>query len=224
MTVPLEDLVPSKSNSSSKNFIDFQLGKNEQKQKVATVDKKSPVSFPIGPGLMNLGNTCFMNSVLQCLLYTAPLRQEFLRLEHQKFCKREKFCSVCALQNLFFKCSKQKNPVSPSHIANNLRSIARHFRLGRQEDSHEFLRFLVDQMHETLKGGKSNKTSLIQKMFGGTFANEVKCCFCSKVSTKLDPMMDLSLDIKNCSSVEQALFKFIAAEKLCKENQYRCEK
>lgn len=37
-------------------------------------------------GLNNLGNTCFMNSALQCLSNTAPLTDYFLSDQYQKVC------------------------------------------------------------------------------------------------------------------------------------------
>ena len=41
----------------------------------------------VGAGLCNLGNTCFLNSVLQCLLYTPPLYNYLTSLDHQTKCE-----------------------------------------------------------------------------------------------------------------------------------------
>lgn len=41
----------------------------------------------VGVGLQNLGNTCFLNSTLQCLTYTPPLANYMLSLEHTKSCE-----------------------------------------------------------------------------------------------------------------------------------------
>ncbi len=41
----------------------------------------------IGPGIQNLGNTCFLNSVLQCLTYTAPFANYVLSKEHKAQCR-----------------------------------------------------------------------------------------------------------------------------------------
>lgn len=48
----------------------------------------------IGAGLHNLGNTCFLNSTLQCLTYTAPLANYMLTREHSKTCKCTRLCKI----------------------------------------------------------------------------------------------------------------------------------
>lgn len=50
-----------------------------------------PQPRPIGPGLDNLGNTCFLNSVLQCLTYTPPLANFLLSNQHSNSCKKRRF-------------------------------------------------------------------------------------------------------------------------------------
>uniref|UniRef100_A0A8C5Z298 ubiquitinyl hydrolase 1 n=1 Tax=Marmota marmota marmota TaxID=9994 RepID=A0A8C5Z298_MARMA len=40
--------------------------------------------FRVGAGLHNLGNTCFLNSTIQCLTYTPPLANYLLSKEHAR--------------------------------------------------------------------------------------------------------------------------------------------
>ena len=41
----------------------------------------------VGPGLFNLGNTCFLNSVIQVLTYTPPLVNYLATQEHSNICE-----------------------------------------------------------------------------------------------------------------------------------------
>lgn len=43
--------------------------------------------YRIGAGLHNLGNTCFLNSTVQCLTYTPPLANYLLSKEHSRTCE-----------------------------------------------------------------------------------------------------------------------------------------
>lgn len=43
--------------------------------------------YRVGAGLHNLGNTCFLNSTVQCLTYTPPLANYLLSKEHSRNCE-----------------------------------------------------------------------------------------------------------------------------------------
>lgn len=48
---------------------------------------KWPKSRSIGSGLNNMGNTCFLNSVIQCLTYTPPLFNYLFSDHHRSSCE-----------------------------------------------------------------------------------------------------------------------------------------
>uniref|UniRef100_A0A0D9WMM9 Ubiquitin carboxyl-terminal hydrolase n=1 Tax=Leersia perrieri TaxID=77586 RepID=A0A0D9WMM9_9ORYZ len=172
----------------------------------------------IGAGLQNLGNTCYLNSVLQCLTYTEPFAAYLQSGKHKSSCRTAGFCALCALQN---------------HVKTALQiGISRSFRNSRQEDAHELMVNLLESMHKCcLPSGVPSESpsayekSLVHKIFGGRLRSQVKCTQCSHCSNKFDPFLDLSLDIAKATTLVRALQNFTEEELLDGgEKQYQCQR
>ncbi|XP_066227770.1 ubiquitin carboxyl-terminal hydrolase 2 isoform X3 [Saccopteryx leptura] len=178
-------------------------------------------------GLRNLGNTCFMNSILQCLSNTRELRDYCLQrlylrdLSHSSSAHRalmEEFAKL--IQSIW--TSSLNDVVSPSEFKTQIQRYAPRFVGYNQQDAQEFLRFLLDGLHNEVnrvtvrpKANPENldhlpddekgrqmwrkylerEDSRIGDLFVGQLKSSLTCTDCGYCSTVFDPFWDLSLPI-----------------------------
>ncbi|XP_074067024.1 ubiquitin carboxyl-terminal hydrolase 20 [Macrotis lagotis] len=103
-------------------------------------------------GLKNLGNSCYMNAALQALSNCPPLTQFFL--ECGGLVRTDKKPALCkSYQKLVSEVWHKKRPsyVVPTSLSHGIKLVNPMFRGYAQQDTQEFLRCLMDQLHEELK-------------------------------------------------------------------------
>ncbi|KAF7818874.1 ubiquitin carboxyl-terminal hydrolase 8-like [Senna tora] len=111
---------------------------------------------PLGlAGLQNLGNTCFMNSAIQCLVHTPKLVDFFLG-DYRKEINYENPLGMNGELALAFGDLLRKlwvpgaRTVAPRTFKTKLANFAPQFSGYNQHDSQELLAFLLDGLHEDL--------------------------------------------------------------------------
>ncbi|XP_049824599.1 ubiquitin carboxyl-terminal hydrolase 2 isoform X3 [Aethina tumida] len=181
-------------------------------------------------GLKNIGNTCFMNSVIQCLSNTRQLSEYVRRDDYVKDINTSISSMKGALIRAFSHVIKElwsedgsDRVVNTVALKNQIQRFAPRFMGYAQQDAQEFLRYLLEGLHEDVNrviekpkpilteideklsdAEKSSEAwnrylrmdnSRILDLFVGQLKSTLKCTHCGHCSVTFDPFWDLSLPI-----------------------------
>ncbi|KAM5171887.1 ubiquitin carboxyl-terminal hydrolase 50 [Mantella aurantiaca] len=168
-------------------------------------------------GLDNLGNTCYINAVIQCLSSTSPLVEYFFSLQFENLIASDKNKFVYAftklVADLWF---SEVQSVAPLDFWGALCKIHPPFGMQSQQDAQELLIYTLDALQEDLTNIINNKTSdmaggrhrrrnvsntPITRLFQGVLSQITICMKCRRRSYKDDIFTIVSLPIPSGNDV-----------------------
>uniref|UniRef100_A0A3B3ZLB5 ubiquitinyl hydrolase 1 n=1 Tax=Periophthalmus magnuspinnatus TaxID=409849 RepID=A0A3B3ZLB5_9GOBI len=215
--------------------------------------EKEPLTLGSGRvGLRNIGNTCFLNAIVQCLSHTHGLRDYCLlkSYKHEKFSKEDaKLMEFAKVLSGVWDVNSDDRAVNPKQFYNIFKDAVPYFS-GYQQDAQEFLRFLLDKLHTEI-----NRRPYVRRvkepeqkyarflceeaasmwkrhlerddsrivLFAGQLRSSLHCSVCSHYSNTFDVFCDLSLPIPKVT-LKECLDLFSQEERLDKDNSPMCER
>eukprot|EP00977_Amphora_coffeiformis_P006390 scaffold1361_cov165-Amphora_coffeaeformis.AAC.12 len=154
----------SRWSSKTLQASNYNMTHERANSSIESASERSRSGTPTGVvGLRNMGNTCYMNSSLQCLAMTIPLTDYFLGDAHRgEINTTNPLGSKGKLVQAFSKLVREiwidapsSGVLRPTNFKNELDEFAPQFKGTRQHDAQELLSILLDGIHEDLNRVKN---------------------------------------------------------------------
>ncbi|XP_065569068.1 ubiquitin carboxyl-terminal hydrolase 2-like [Artemia franciscana] len=167
-------------------------------------------------GMRNLGNTCYMNSALQCLLHLEDLRDYFLENYFRSDVNSNTMTQgnfAEGFADLFQSVwSGNLNCIVPTNFKKLVNAYRPDFRGNDQQDSDEFLVFLLDALHEDLNKVKKKQPMKEQENEGKTQSEASYVAFINWESSNKSKISDLfygqEMSTLTCTTCRHSSIRF----------------
>ncbi|NXK50154.1 UBP40 hydrolase, partial [Chauna torquata] len=199
-----------------------------KKSKPRDSEPPAPRDFTNLSGIKNQGGTCYLNSLLQTLLFTPEFREALFSLGPEELgtlgdiSKPDAKVRVIPLQlqRLFAQLllldqqAASTTDLTESFGWNSNEEM-------RQHDVQELNRILFSALETSLVGTSGH--DLINRLYHGTVVNQIVCKECKNISERQEDFLDLTVAVKGVAGLEEALWNmYVEEEYFENENLYRC--
>ncbi|XP_054064647.1 ubiquitin carboxyl-terminal hydrolase 40 isoform X1 [Rissa tridactyla] len=199
-----------------------------KKAKPRDSEPPAPRDFTNLSGIKNQGGTCYLNSLLQTLLFTPEFREALFALGPEELGTLDDSSKPDAkvriiplqLQRLFAQLLLLDQQAASTTDLTESFGWNSHEEM-RQHDVQELNRILFSALETSLVGTSGH--DLINRLYHGIVVNQIVCKECKNISERQEDFLDLTVAVKGVTGLEEALWNmYVEEEYFENENLYQC--